>query len=77
MVTSESFVEAKPEEFNVDVEWEDDGYMADAQYFMFDTPLSAEKIYSEIAHLLPTKYSPLNATVKGDNIQVKANQGYL
>lgn len=75
IVESNCFSAPQPEEFNVDVEWEDDGYMVDAKYFLFKKPLNIETIYRKIEEFLPTKYSPLNET--GDPLKIKANQGYL
>lgn len=72
-VESEPYNAAQPEEFNVDVEWEKNGYMVDARYYLFKRPLDLDTIYKEIRHLLPDKYAPINAS----GHKVMANQGYL
>lgn len=75
IVESEYFLAPQPEEFNVDVEWENEGYMVDAKYFLFSNPLSIKSVYPKIEEYLPAKYSPLNKT--GKPSKIKANQGYL
>lgn len=77
IIKSESYLAPQPEEFSVDVEWEEEGFMADAEYYLFDKPLSAFEIHNNIADLLPSKYGPLNAIKKEGQLKVKANQGYL
>lgn len=77
IIISKCYPAPKPEEFNVDVDWEEGGYMADAEYHLFEKPISKEKIYNAISHLLPTKYSPLNIIEKGGVQKINANQGYL
>lgn len=65
------------EEFNVDVEWQSEGYMVNADYFKIPQPVSSKQIYETLSHLLPYKHGPLNATEKDGKLVVKANQGYL
>ena len=77
IIRTESYLAPQPEEFTVDVEWEDEGFMADADYYLFDKPITAGEIHDKIVDLLPPKYGPLNAIVKNGQIKVKANQGYL
>jgi putative restriction endonuclease len=73
VVESEYYYAPQPDEFHVDVKWENDGLMVDARYYMLKNSISLESIYNEIKHLLPLKYSPINNT----GPRVKANQGYL
>ncbi|MCK8521475.1 HNH endonuclease [Aquimarina sp. D1M17] len=75
IIASEYFLASQPKEFNVDVEWQTKGYMIDAKYFLFSTPLDINKVYSKIEQYLPSKYAPLNKT--GNPSKIKANQGYL
>jgi putative restriction endonuclease len=77
IIKSESYLAPQPEEFSVDVEWEDEGFMADAEYYLLDTPISALQTHNKIADLLPSKYGPLNAIKKDGQLKVMANQGYL
>jgi putative restriction endonuclease len=77
VISSKSYFAPQPEEFTVDVEWEHEGHMADAVYYVFDDPLVLEEVYHKIEHVLPGKYSPINATKKEERLQIKANQGYL
>ena len=77
IIKSESYLAPQPEEFSVDVEWEDEGFMADAEYYLFDKPVSALEVYKNIVDLLPSKYGPLNVVQKEGKLKVKANQGYL
>lgn len=77
IIKSECYLAPQPEEFSVDLEWEDEGFMADAEYYLFDKPVSALEIHNNIADLLPSKYGPLNAVIKNGQLKVKANQGYL
>ena len=72
-IESKCYHAPQPDEFNVDVEWEKEGYMVDARYYMFEEKIQLGIVYEEIEDLLPAKYSPL--VKSGTNI--KANQGYL
>ncbi|SNR14283.1 HNH endonuclease [Tenacibaculum jejuense] len=69
-IKSHYFLASQPEEFNVDAEWENEGYMVDADYVLFSSPLNVKNIYKKIKDHLPEKYSPLNS-------KTEANQGYL
>jgi hypothetical protein len=60
-----------PSEFK-DVEWEDNGIMADANYIKFKSKISIIDFYNSCSSYLPEKYSPIN-----NSNDVKANQGYL
>lgn len=75
IIESEHFSASQPEEFKVDVDWQDEGYMIDAKYFLFESPLEIKTVFSKIKKYLPEKYSPLNIT--GEPPKIKANQGYL
>ncbi|AUP79459.1 HNH endonuclease [Flavivirga eckloniae] len=75
IIESKYFLAPQPKEFNVDVEWENEGYMIDAKYFLFSKPLDIKIVYNQIKQYLPSKYSPLNKT--GNPPKIKANQGYL
>ena len=75
IIESKYFLASQPKEFNVDVEWENEGYMVDAKYFPFSKPLDIKSVYNQIEQYLPSKYSPLNKT--GNPPKIKANQGYL
>lgn len=75
IIESEYFLAPQPDEFNVDVKWENEGYMVHAKYFMFNAPLEVDSIYENVKQYLPTKYSPLNKT--GNPPKIRANQGYL
>ncbi|WP_298892876.1 HNH endonuclease signature motif containing protein [uncultured Psychroserpens sp.] len=75
IILSEYFLFAQPDEFDVDVQWEDEGYMIDAKYHLFNKPLDINQVYEKIKQYLPPKYSPLNFT--GNPPKAKANQGYL
>ena len=77
IIKSESYLAPQPLEFSVGQVWENEGFMADAEYYVFDSALSAPEIYNEVGHLLPSKYSPLYAMEKEGQLTVKANQGYL
>lgn len=77
IVQSNGYLNPQPEEFNVDVEWHDEGYMADALYFQLPEPIPLVRVFDEIAHYLPSKYSPLNVVDKDGQTIVRANQGYL
>lgn len=77
IVKSQSFLAPIPKEFKVDVEWENEGYMVDADYFLFDTPINAVEVYNALRNLLPQKYSPLNSSDSLTEVKVRANQGYL
>lgn len=74
-VETNCFLAPQPEEFNVDVEWENEGYMANSSYILFTEPISIEHIFDKIARYLPEKYSPLNNS--GKDHKIRANQGYL
>ncbi len=75
IVHSEYFLAQKPEEFNVDVDWENEGYMVDVKYFLFSKPIDIKTTYYKIKQYLPSKYSPINKS--GNHSKIKANQGYL
>ena len=75
IIESKYFLASQPKEFNVDVEWENEGYMVDAKYFPFSKPLDIKTVYNQIEQYLPSKYSPLKKT--GNPPKIKANQGYL
>lgn len=77
IIISETYKNPQPEEFNVDTEWENDGYMADADYYLFDTPISKDEIYNRIFDVLPSKYTPIYAVQKDSGLKIGANQGYL
>jgi hypothetical protein len=74
-ITTEHFLAPQPEEFNVDVEWGNEGYMIDANYVLFKHPIDIKIAYKKINQYLPQRYSPLNNS--GENSKIKANQGYL
>ncbi|MEP2937627.1 MAG: HNH endonuclease signature motif containing protein [Gilvibacter sp.] len=74
-IKSDYFYSRQPEEFNVDVQWEDKGYMILADYVLFSSPLDVNTVFKKVQQFLPKKYSPLNNS--GDLLKVKANQGYL
>ena len=46
IIRTESYLAPQPEEFTVDVEWEDEGFMADADYYLFDKPITAGLKYT-------------------------------
>ena len=69
------FLAPQPIEFNVDVEWENEGYMVDAVYVLFTVPIAIKTAYENIHQFLPEKYSPINKA--GEKLKIKANQGYL
>lgn len=71
-VISEPYDAPKPKEFDVDVDWEDDGVMIDVNYLAFNEKISIETFYNECKNILPEKYSPVNYTS-----DLRANQGYL
>ena len=71
-VVSEPYDAPKPKEFDVDVDWEDDGVMVDVNYVAFNETISIETFYNECKNILPEKYSPVNYTS-----DLRANQGYL
>ncbi len=75
IIESNFFINPQPKEFNVDVIWEDEGYMVEARYFRFSKALDIKAIYDSIKEFFPVKYSPINRT--GDPPKIKANQGYL
>lgn len=77
IIKSESYLAPQPEEFSVDTAWESAGFMADAEYFLFDNPISILEAYNSIVSLLPSKYAPINAVQKNGQLKVNANQGYL
>jgi putative restriction endonuclease len=74
-IKTKHFLAPQPEEFNVDVEWENEGYMIDADYVLFANPIDIKTAYKNIYQYLPDKYSPIN--ISGENHKIKANQGYL
>ena len=69
------FLATQPIEFNVDVAWENEGYMVDAVYVLFTVPIAIKTAYENIHQFLPEKYSPINKA--GEKLKIKANQGYL
>lgn len=69
------FLASRPKEFNVDVEWKNEGYMIDAKYVLFNKPVDLKIAYIKIKKYLPKKYSPINSS--GKDSKIKANQGYL
>lgn len=75
IVQSKYFIAPKPKELNVDVEWENQGFMVDAKYFLFSNPVELKTAYPMIEEYLPPKYSPINNS--GTPPKIKANQGYL
>lgn len=74
-IKTNHFLAPQPEEFNVDVEWENEGYMIDAEYVLFSEPIDVKTVYKAINQYLPEKYSPMN--ISGTELKIKANQGYL
>lgn len=74
-IKTKNFLAPQPEEFNVDVEWENEGYMIDAEYVLFSEPIDIKTAYRVINQYLPEKYSPIN--ISGIERKIKANQGYL
>ena len=74
-IKTKHFLAPQPEEFNVDVEWENEGYMIDAEYVLFSEPIDIKTAYKVINQYLPEKYSPMN--ISGIELKIKANQGYL
>lgn len=69
IVKSKAYESPRPTEFNHEIGWDKEGRLAEVEYFAFQ-PLQLDQIYNQISDLLPTKYSPVNKTKKG-------NQGYL
>lgn len=59
-IKTEYFLAPQPDEFDVDVQWENKGYMIDADYVLFAQPIDIESAYNAIYQYLPKKYSPLN-----------------
>lgn len=70
IITSKTYNAPIPTEFSQNVEWLNNGYMTDAEYHSFYSPINIKSKFEQIKDYLPEKYSPLNNTKK-------ANQGYL
>lgn len=77
VVRSRYFLESKPDEFNVDVEWRKEGYMVNADYYDLNSPKEILEIYNAVNSLLPEKHGPIHATNKEGILKARANEGYL
>ena len=68
---AQAYSAPKPVEFGTaGTEWSDDGWRADADYQLLKQKVSPKQHLDKIAHLLPSKYSPLQSNGDG-------NQAYL
>ena len=69
-ITSDPYDSPIPKEFEVDVQWNNEGIKVDAEYFKFGVKISLSDFYEVCSDQLPRRYSPVNSLLK-------VNQGYL
>lgn len=77
VVRSSYFLESQPDKYNVDVEWRNEGYMVNADYYDIKSHKDVTDIYYAINSLLPKKHGPIHSTNKGGILKARANEGYL